>query len=359
MLPLYDLFPRLDSPWVSLGEWPTPVQRLDRLQTFLGAPTEAYVKRDDLSSKVYGGNKVRTLEFLFGQALSVGATRIASSGAYGSNHGVATLMHAPRVGLECEVLLFPQPAALSAVSNLDVMMDADRIRFLPHWSVLPWSAFAAARDPATVVMPPGGANPEGALGYVNAALELAHQVHSGELPSPTHIVVPAGSTCTAAGLLLGVWLAQERGMGWRVPPRIVAVRVTPWPVTSKARILHLARATGAMLARRASDASGDIERSRLAASLRVDGAQMGRGYGHATSAGLRAMELFDTHAGLRLEPTYSAKAAAAVLDAMSRPGQGPVLFWSTKSAADPQPSGRPPSGVLARWWRGRALATST
>ena len=76
--------------------------------------SDAYVKREDESAEVYGGNKVRTLEFLFGEALARGARRIYSTGAFGSNHAAATVLHAPRVGLESGALLFPQPPSRTA-----------------------------------------------------------------------------------------------------------------------------------------------------------------------------------------------------------------------------------------------------
>ena len=87
--PIHRVFPRLDVPWVRLGDWPTPVEAFG----------EGFLKRDDLSSPVYGGNKVRTLEVLFGEALAEGATHVYATGAFGTNHGAATLLHAPRVGL--------------------------------------------------------------------------------------------------------------------------------------------------------------------------------------------------------------------------------------------------------------------
>ena len=97
---LLELFPRLRRPWVSFGSFPTPVQHVTG---------DVWVKRDDLSSPIYGGNKVRTLEALFGVARSRGKDRIYATGAYGSNHAAATVLHAPRVGLAPGVILFPQP----------------------------------------------------------------------------------------------------------------------------------------------------------------------------------------------------------------------------------------------------------
>src|SRR5688572_2398956 len=95
---LFDVWPALSSavPLAHIGDFPTPVESLAPLTRELQRPdVEAYVKRDDISAAAYGGNKVRTLEVLFGHALSRGARRIYATGAYGSNHAVATVLHAP------------------------------------------------------------------------------------------------------------------------------------------------------------------------------------------------------------------------------------------------------------------------
>lgn len=332
--PIFRAFPALRVPFVPLGLWPTPVQAFSPL---------AYVKRDDLSSPLYGGNKVRTLEVLFGEALERRATHIVSTGAFGSNHGAATLIHAPRAGLIPELALFPQPVSRAAQENLRVMVGHARStrgapRIMPHWSALPLSMLAAhvehrVRGERPFVMVPGGATPRGALGYVNAALELAAQIDAGDLPAPDTIYVGAGSTCTAAGLVLGTTLAFRRGQGWSVPPRVVAVRVTPWPVTSSRRIVGLAVATGRYLARASGDASAAVDRATLADRLEVDPTQLGAGYGVATAAGRAAISTFRDALDLELDTTYSAKAAASMLRAIASGSKETALFWSTKSTA--------------------------
>ncbi len=110
--PLLELASSASFDWLELGDFPT---RIDRVELGRG---ELYVKRDDLSSPVYGGNKVRTLETLFGEAKARGVTRIYSTGAFGSNHATAMVLHAPRVGLETGVILFPQPESAAALRAL-------------------------------------------------------------------------------------------------------------------------------------------------------------------------------------------------------------------------------------------------
>jgi D-cysteine desulfhydrase len=189
------------------------------------------------------------------------------------------------------------------------------------------------------VMVPGGATPAGALGYVGAAFELALQIEQGALPRPGHVVVGVGSTCTSAGLLLGFCLASRLGRafadaaGRPAPPVVVAVRVTPWPVTSVTRIVGLAVRASRLLAELAGEPGLALTRRELSPYLHVDGSQLGRGYGFATEAGRAATEAFRAAGGPTLDGTYSEKAAAGFLEVarVARPGN--VLFWATKSSA--------------------------
>ncbi|MFT5357341.1 MAG: D-cysteine desulfhydrase [Polyangiales bacterium] len=351
-LPIFDFAPSLRTPAVALGTWPTPVTTASALKSATSSLADLYVKRDDLSSAIYGGNKVRCLEFLFGEALEAGATHIEATGAFGTNHGVATALHAPRVGLRAGTTIYPQPASPTAASNLKVLASHSEAFVAPHWSALPFAAAARhaslwLRGESVYWMVPGGATPRGALAYISAGIELALQVEAGDLPCPSEIFVGAGSTCTAAGLLCGLVLATRRGLLKRTPT-LVAVRVTPWPITSKRRIVDLAfRAALELTAR--SDEDWRCSREELSAHLVVDGAHLGPGYGRATEEGRRALALFRDHEGIELDTTYSAKVAASFLErAMST--TKPLLFWSTKSTA-PLPSCMDPrlSRSASRW----------
>jgi D-cysteine desulfhydrase len=345
--PLFDAFPKLAARlrWCELAELPTPVHSLAPVVQAAGWPRDdVFVKRDDLSSPIYGGNKVRTLELLFGRALERGASHVFSTGAYGSNHATATVLHAARVGLVGGGILFPQPVSDSARANLRVMLArAAYIHALAHWSQLPVALVGLEqwhrlRGRAAMVMVPGGATPRGALGYVSAALDVARQVEAGELPRPATVVVGAGSNCTSAGLLAGFQQAARLGIGFRdaagrpAPPRLVSVRVTPWPVTSAVRVVRLAAATSRLLARLSGDEGAALSYRELRPWLTVDGRFLGAGYGHSTWAGRRAIEHFRAVPELELDPTYSGKAAAALLERVRRGARGPLLFWSTKSS---------------------------
>jgi D-cysteine desulfhydrase len=356
--PLAAVWPKLGERLghVSLGSFPTPVERLTALEPEAGGAA-LYVKRDDLSAEAYGGNKVRTLEVLFAHARAKGASEIIATGAFGSNHAVATVLHARRAGLASGAVLFPQPPSLAALENLRVTLArAERLVVLPHWSLLPFGMWRAS-GPQRSLMVPGGATPLGALGYVAAAFELSEQVARGELPAPRRIYVGIGSTCTTAGLLVGFAHAARLRVGFRHPPELVAVRVTPWPVTGRFRILGLAVRASALLAELAAEPKLQLSREELSPHLAIDGSALGPGYGEPSAPGLSALELFRKHRLFDLDTTYSSKAAAGFLAGARRAPSEVSLFWSTKStrplpAIDEEELADAPA--VARRWIARA-----
>jgi D-cysteine desulfhydrase len=323
LIALANHLPRVRVPWVSIGQWPTPVTALE----IDGRPV--WVKHEGDAHPIYGGNKVRTLELWFGHAQARGARRIWAIGAYGSNHAVATVAHAARAGLDAAAMVFPQPASEWALENCGALVASGcELMRLRSVVAVPFSAWRVARrERDAVVMPPGGATPIGTLGALAAAFELADQIAAHQAPPPRRIVLAVGSTCTAAGLVAGLALARALGV-WRWPVPIVhGVRVTPWPITSRV--------------------------------LAIDGAELGAGYGRTTP---RCDDAMRAIAGPRLDGVYSGKAAAALLR-LHRAGTGPLLFWSSKSTATLAPPShaqldRAPAAI-ARWWRRHDAGAAT
>jgi D-cysteine desulfhydrase len=339
--------PRLAAriPSVTLGSWPTPLApvRVDG--------RELWVKDDGVSSPLYGGNKVRTLEVWLGHARELGARRIWSIGAYGSNQAIATVLHAPAAGLEGAAMVFPQPTSSWAIENCGALVASGcplmRLRSVVE---VPFAGLAASRERGAIVMPPGGATALGAFGAVAAAFELAEQIGAGLAPPPRRIVIAIGSTCTTAGLLAGFALAHVAGV-WRWPlPIVHGVRVTPWPVTSRLRIAEYARRTLA-LAERLGGPHVAIGLGELRARLTVDRHELGSGYGQLTARGTAAIASLP---GLHLDGVYSAKAAAALLR-LHRANDGPLVFWMTKSRVVMPPPTidqlRDAPRALQRWLR--------
>ncbi len=350
---------------VALGDFPTPVESLAVLSRELGASTEGWVKRDDISSRVYGGNKVRTLELLFGEARAAGHASVMATGAFGSNHALASALHAPRAGFEPRAVLFPQPISKAAFANLRALTSTGaRLSALPHWSALPFGmAWFARGANAPYVMAPGGATPLGALGYVSAGLELGYQIAAGELPVPRRVIVGVGSTCTSAGLLVGLTLAAHlgRGLTAETQPWLTSVRVSPWPVTSRFRVLALAVRTARLLHALSDGKLPLFARAQLGLRFEVDGRYLGPGYGEPSAAGDEAEALWQALSLPALDGTYSAKAAARVVAGLRASEAGSLLFWSTKSSV-PLPAAAPPASpaqvpLRIRDWLTRAERT--
>jgi len=184
-----------------IGRYPTPVQHLAGLST---PRTELWVKRDDRTSDLYGGNKVRKLEHIFEAARAKGARRLLTFGTGGSHQGPATAVHGTRAGFEVAAILTPQLRADYAVDILRAGLAAG-LEVIPASSVATaLFVFARTRRRHDFVIAPGGSSLAGTMGYVDAALELGQQVKEGALPEPDAIVVPLGSAGTAAGLLVGL-----------------------------------------------------------------------------------------------------------------------------------------------------------
>jgi D-cysteine desulfhydrase len=327
--PLFQHFPGLeaDLPHLSLADWPTPVQRLGGLEGATGA-SALYLKRDDTAGERYAGNKLRKLEYLLADAKARGAARVMTFGAYGSNHALATAVHARAMGLGCISMLVPQVPSTKACRNLlashaagaelhhypgeGAIADAVRYQRLRH----------ERRDGvAPVVVPGGGSSALGAVGFVGAGLELADQIAAGELPAPARIYIALGTTGTVAGLAIGLAAA---GLGTEV----MAVRVVQAEFGSRARLDRLIRETGELLAG-ADPSFPRISPEDCHVTLRHD--FFGGEYARYTPDSLDAVRRAWTTDGVRLEGTYTGKALAAMLadlgDADLR--RQPVLFWNT------------------------------
>jgi len=333
---LFEFFPGLRArvPWVSLGGLPTPLADGARVLSAAGFEGDLWLKRDDLSSPICGGNKLRLLEHLLGRARERGFTRVYSSGAVGSNFALATALHAPRVGLEAGAICFPEPLTLEGEQSHRVVSARARVVPIAHWSLLPVAAERVRRQDEragvrSLVLSQVSFEPESLFGYLAAGLELLQQIGRREGPLPARIVLPIGSAATSAGILAGLSLGKQLGLGVGAP--LEAVRIAAWPLSRQSRAVKLAASALARLAEltgRASLALG--KRELLPLTIVTD--QLGSGYPHPTPAGTRARQAFGEAGFPILDDTYSAKAAAHVLATAGR-GRGPLLFWCTKSSA--------------------------
>lgn len=336
-LPLFRAYPGLGRlPYVALGEFPTPVERLAGVGGELGL-AQLYIKRDDLSAGLYGGNKVRKLEFLLGEARRTGAREVITIGFAGSNHALATALHARRLGLRCASMLLPQAGADYVRRNLLAgrQCGAELCAYRNFTSLTCGIVFkmikGRLRDGAwPLYIPPGGSCPLGVTGYVNAALELRDQIAAGMMPEPDRIYVPMGSMGTAAGLALGL-----RAAGLRT--QVAAIRVIEEKLASVAGMRKLFEKTSELLCRH-DPAFPRVRFSEDALVIRNE--FLGEGYARKTELSARAAELMQRQTGIPMNIAYSAKAFGALMNDAAREeglkGKA-VLFWNTFNSRDLEP----------------------
>lgn len=322
MRPLFSEFPELVGKieHQEIASLPTPVELL---------PTgkNCWIKRDDLSHSVYGGNKIRKLEFIIADALACGKRRIVTFGAIGTNHGVATAMVCRQFGLKCRIYLFDQPITNVVRQNLRLMQALGaELRYCGSLArtVMTFYMHPTRAKSENYFLFAGGSSPLGTLGFVNAAFELRQQIDENQLPKPKLIVCPVGSGATLAGLSLGMTMAN-------LPIRVVGIRVAPshlgpLPTCTRETEMKLMEQTQRLLAKHARTSS-----QQLSLPILLDD-YYGKGYGEETELARDAAIHFD-RIGIRLESTYTAKAAAAFL-AIQATTDEPVLFWNTFNSRD-------------------------
>jgi len=311
-------------------ELPTRVHRLLELGRAFGA-RELWVKRDDQTSPLYGGNKPRKLDFLLGDAIARRARSVITFGGIGTNHGVATALFARRFGLRCILGLVYQPVTEKVRHGLLLAQAAGaELHYAPTIArlaarMLPVYARERLRRQRPYVIATGGTNPLGVLGFVNAALELKEQIDAGELPAPDWIFAPVGSGGTLAGLLLGCKLAG-------LTTRVAGVLVTDILPPGAGRIARQANKAHAFLRRLAS---GLPYVHVAAAEVHLERGFLGRGYGAPTEAARQARDQLLAAEGIAAETTYTGKCLAALHELSSRPPyrDGRLLYWHTYSAA--------------------------
>ena len=314
-IPLFARFPALAAlPRAELGIFPSPVESL----RLAGMATPLLVKRDDLNAVAFGGNKVRSLEFLLG-GLAKGDV-VLTVGGEGSTHVLLTAAHTARLGGVTVAVRWPHEmnATCTAVRDHAARLCARTISSRsPVTAMVRALAYRALHRVRYVKL--GGSSPLGVLGHVNAALELAEQIARGEVAPPTFVVVPLGSGGTAAGLALGFALAG-------LDATVVGARVGPRLMVNRARTLRLAGRTLALIAR----LSG---RSIAAPPLRLEvhHAAYGGAYGRPLASAGPSEATFVEAGGPSLDGTYSAKALTAALS-VARERGGRVLFWLTFDA---------------------------
>jgi D-cysteine desulfhydrase len=306
---------------------PTPLEPMPALSAALGGP-ELWVKRDDLLGLAAGGNKTRKLEFLVADALAQGADTLITVGAVQSNHCRLTLAAAVKEGLKCQLVLeqrVPGSYREDASGNnfLYQLLGVERIQVVDAGTDLAAAMQGladelAAQGRKAYVIPGGGSNALGALGYVACAEEIMDQ--SFELGVAfDRMVASSGSGGTHAGLLAGL-----HGVNANLPLTGVSVRAAKAPQEEK--IHGLAQATADLLGVKSPVPRELVE---------VVDDYVGPGYSLPTASMVEAVQLFARHEGILLDPVYTGKTAAGLIGLIRAGRFAPnerVLFLHTGGA---------------------------
>lgn len=314
---------------IPLVHGPTASERCAALSA--KASRDVFAKRDDQTNPLYGGNKVRKLEWLLGEATQLGANTLITTGAYGSHHVVATSVHGSAAGFKVHAAMNPQPMNAHVQAHLRATLSAGTIvhpvaTYADATHRL-WSLATALRSEEGTVpyaFGQGGSTPTGALGYVEAALEIDADMRAQRLPAISRVVTAAGSAGTIAGLAVGF-----AALGHSI--RVHAVRTTSKLAMNREVVRALVVGTCRKLGELYPSFLELVETAM--ALIDLDDEQFGEGYGHDTAAAQEAMSLA-AQDGLELDTTYTAKAVAALLEHSARDeGDGAYLYLHTLSSA--------------------------
>lgn len=316
-------------PRIHLAHLPTPLERLDRLSRELGGP-EIWIKRDDCTGLSTGGNKTRKLEFLMAEAEAQGAELVMTQGAIQSNHARQTAAFSAKMGVACHILLEDRTGSkdLNYNQNGNVFLDylhGATVEKRPAGLDMNAEMEAVAEEfraqgRKVYTIPGGGSNPTGALGYVNCAFELVSQANDRGLVI-NHIVHATGSAGTQAGLVTGLKAMNTSisllGIGVRAPK-----------LKQEESVYKLACATAEKLG-----CAGVVQRSDVVANSDY----VGEGYGIPAESTIEAIEMFAQLEGILLDPVYSGKGAAGLLDLIRKghfkKGERVVFIHTGGSAA--------------------------
>ena len=316
-------------PRIHLAHLPTPLEPLERLSRELGGP-EIWIKRDDCTGLSTGGNKTRKLEFLMAEAEAQGAEIVMTQGATQSNHARQTAAFAARLGVACHLLLEDRTGSKDKNYNMNGNVFLDYLHgataekrpggldMNAEMEAVAERLRAEGRNVYTI--PGGGSNPTGALGYVNCAFELVSQANDRDL-AIDHIVHATGSAGTQAGLITGL-----KAMNAGIPLLGIGVRAPK--ARQEESVYALACATAEKLG-----CAGVVQRADVVANSDY----VGEGYGIPAESTIEAIGMFAQLEGILLDPVYSGKGAAGLVDLVRkgrfRKGERVVFIHTGGSAA--------------------------
>lgn len=320
-------------PWMEVGNYPTPVHRLEKVGAFL-EHENLYIKREDKCSELYSGNKIRKFENVLAHAKSVGAKTLVTVGGTGSNHCLATAIYGKQHGFHVITCIFDQPftshceEALKLLCHYgaEIHYTQNYTKTITHVIGLLTKLSREGRAPYFIYS--GASTPMGTIGYVEAVLELKQQINDGTLPAePDFIFVPAGSGGTFAGLAFGVKL-------FGMKTNIVGVRVAPTIACNRVFVSALAKKTYKLLktaCARIPDIKIHVQDFFLVHNY------FGGAYGVVTKESQFAADKMKELEGIPCEGVYTGKTLAAFMDYAKKYKDKTFLYWHTHNAVSFEP----------------------
>jgi L-cysteate sulfo-lyase len=313
-----------EFPRVKLAALPTALDHAPRLSHELGV--SLYLKRDDNTGLALGGNKARKLEYLAGQALALGCDTLITTGGPQSNHCRMTAAAAAKLGLECHLAFTSEQIPVTQGNLLlDVLLDA-KLHYIgvgdsssaPDDFMADLAAKLRHQGKRPYIIPLGGSNSVGALGYIRGVMELMGQAEEAGVCFD-YVAHASGSAGTQAGLLAGVKY-------FALPSKVLGMSVSRPAARLSTEVLSLCNETLAKIG------SGKLV---AADEVHVYDQYVGGGYGVPTELSLEATALFARLEGVIVDPVYTAKGAAGMIDLIRRgviERGSNVLFWHTGGA---------------------------
>ncbi len=313
---LFNEFPGFNRlPWMRIGRFPTPLKRLRALEREIGYG-QLWMKREDLCDHQFGGNKVRKAEFILADLLSKGKDKIITAGGFGSNYVLAMSIYGRRYGITNHAILFPQPFTRLTARNLALNnYFGTRMYYCPSPLLAPayvldrFFAYGGISSRSKVAIgPPGGSSPLSSLGYIDAMLEIYHQVNKGMMPVPDYIYVPLGSNGTYAALLLGVKILG-------LPTKVIGVRIIDYAVGNRLSVWLLIQGILRLFKQHGHPLPPKIVTMR---DILILHRYIGKGYGCYTDGCIETMRRVKRAEGIQLEGVYTAKAFHGMLDFIAK-----------------------------------------
>ncbi len=300
---------------------PTPIHFLKNFSKYMNGP-RIFMKRDDLTGLAFGGNKTRKLEFLLGDAIKNGCDTLITGGAEQSNHCRQTAAAATMCGLKCALILGgEEPQNISGNLLLDKLFNAEIFwtgKYRKGEKIPEITEQLKSRGQKPYIIPYGGSNAIGALGFVDAAWELRNQLQTGNQNIDT-IIFASSSGGTQAGLIVGNYMLDN-------PYKLIGIGIDKEEIAEgcfEENVLKLARQCADLL---------NINDGNLPDKIELKTDNLGEGYGVVNETDIEAIKLLAETEGIILDPVYTGRAMAGLIDII-RKGKldkdQNILFWHT------------------------------